>query len=121
MTNSRVSDIKRAQKEKLLFRELSQLFLQLTLDDSRLRSISLNRVKLSPDKSLCTVYFYTPEGQEKFKEALEVLKLYRPSMRKAIAARIEARYTPDLRFLYDDSYEKQEQLDQLLEKVKKEN
>jgi len=93
----------------------------LALDDPRLRSITLNRIKLSPDKSLCSVYFYTPEGQEKFQEALEVLKLYKPSMRKAIAAKIEARYTPDLRFFYDDIYEKQERLDQILDKVKKED
>jgi ribosome-binding factor A len=119
MSNIRIHDIKRAQKEKLLFREISQLYLQLILDDSRLRAISLSRVELSPDKSLCTVYFYTP-NKEIFEEGLEVLKLYKSSIRKAIAANIKGRYTPDLRFEFDERYEKQERLDELLEKVKKE-
>lgn len=119
MSNTRVHDIKRAQKEKLLFRELSHLYLQLTLDDSRLRLVSLSRVELSPDKGLCTVYFYTPE-KETYLEALEILKLYKPSIRKSIASSIKGRYTPDLRFEYDDRFEKQERLEELLEKVKKE-
>jgi ribosome-binding factor A len=120
MTYSRVQDIKKAQKERLFFREISNLFLQITLDDSRVQGIFITRVKLSPDKSLCTVYFYAPEGEEFFKTKLEVLKLYKPSMRKAIAAKIEARYTPDIRFIFDDQYEKQEELELLMDKIKKE-
>ncbi len=120
MTYSRVQDIKRAQKERLFFREISNLFLQMTLDDSRVQGISITRVKLSPDKSLCTVYFYAAEGKEFFNEKLEILKLYKPSMRKAIAAKIEARYTPDIRFAFDEHYEKQEELELLMNKIKKE-
>lgn len=121
MTNSHVSDIKRAQKERLLFRELSKLLLEIKHEDSRLHDISLNRVMLSADKSLCTAYFYTPQGETAFKEALEILKLYKPSMRKAIAANIKARYTPDLRFAFDEHYEKQERFEQLMEKIKTED
>lgn len=120
MTDSRVQDIKKARKERLFFREISNLFLQITLDDSRVQGISITRVKLSPDKSLCTVYFYAPEGREFFNEKLEILKLYKPSMRKAIAAKIKARYTPDIRFAFDDHYEKQEKLELLMDKIKKE-
>jgi ribosome-binding factor A len=118
--NPQVRDIKQAQKEKLLFREISHLLLQLSLEDPRLRNITLSRVKLSPDRSICFVYFYTPEGKETFEDMLELLKLYKASMRKSIASKIEARYTPDLRFMFDDKYEKQERLEQLLEKVKSE-
>ncbi len=121
MTNSHVSDIKRAQKERLLFRELSKLLLEIKHENSRLRDVSLNRVMLSADKSLCTAYFYTPKGPDSFKEVLEILKLYKPSMRKTLAARIKARYTPDLRFAFDEHYEKQEQFEQLMEKIKAED
>lgn len=121
MTNPTVRDIKRAQKEKLFFRELSHLFLQLSLDDPRIKNISLSRVQLSPDKSVCFIYFYTPEGLDSFKDALEILKLYKPSIRRIIASKIESRYVPELRFKFDDQYEKQERLEQLLEKVKSES
>lgn len=118
MTHSRVSDIKRSQKERLLFRELSQLYLQLVLDNPPLRNLSLSRVRLSPDKSMCTLFFYTDEGIDAFKEYLEILKLYRPSLRKAIAGKIESRYVPDLRFKFDETYEKQEAFEELMEQIK---
>ncbi|MGE0206645.1 MAG: ribosome-binding factor A [Candidatus Babeliales bacterium] len=121
MTHPSVSDIKRAQKEKLFFREISQLLFQLNLDDPRTRGISLSRVSLSPDKSICTAYFYTPEGENFFNEILEILKLYRGSMRKALAGKIESRYVPELRFMFDDRYEKQAHLEELLDKVKSES
>ncbi|MEX0939813.1 MAG: ribosome-binding factor A [Candidatus Babeliales bacterium] len=120
MANIHLKDRKRAQKERLLFREISQLFLHLTLDDARLREITLSRLSLSPDKSMCTIYFYTPQGESYFKDVLEILKLYKPSLRKAIAEKIDARYTPELRFTFDSHYEKQERFEQLMEKIKDE-
>ncbi|MBI2775136.1 30S ribosome-binding factor RbfA [Candidatus Dependentiae bacterium] len=117
--SKRVRDIKKAQKEKLFFREISQLFLQMTLDDNRIRDIHVNRVELSADKSMCYIYFYTPKGIEGFKEKLDILKLYKPSLRKAIAAKIKARYTPDLVFMFDEHYEKQEKIERLFDEIKK--
>jgi ribosome-binding factor A len=117
--SKRVRDIKKAQKEKLLFREISELFLRVTLDDNRIRDIHVNRVSLSADKSICYIYFYTPAGVEGFNEKLEVLKLYKPSLRKAIAAQIKSRYTPDLVFMFDENYEKQENIERLFDKIKK--
>lgn len=115
--SKRTQDIKRAQKEKLLFREISQLLSQLVLDDSRLRTIWVSRIELSPDKGICYVYFYTPEGLGHFEETLEVLKLYKPSLRTAIAHIIESRYTPEFIFKFDNTYEKQEKIINLLDKL----
>ncbi len=113
-----VSNVKRAQKESLLFREISQLFMQTALDDPRLNDVMVHRVQLSQDKGVCTVYFYTDKGEERFKEILNVLVLYRPSLRKALAAKIRSRYTPELIFKFDTQFEKQQRIDQLLEDEK---
>lgn len=120
MNNSSVQNIKKAQKERQLFRELSHLFLRLILEDNRLRDFHISRVRLSPDKGICTIYFYSARGQDYFNEILEILKLYRPSLRKAISAKIESRYTPELRFAFDEHYEKQEKLEKLMDAVKNE-
>lgn len=121
MSSSRVKTIKHAQKEKILYRELSQFFLQLTLDHPELRELTLTRVKISVDKSLCTVYFYTPLGPDHFEHySLDVLKIYKPSIRKALAQKIPARYTPDIRFAFDDRYEKQQRLEDLMQKISSE-
>ena len=118
MTSS-IANVKRAQKESLLFREISQLFMRAGQDDPKLQSVTINRVSLSHDKGMCTVYCYTPDGQEQFtKELLPILMQYKPSLRKALAARIKSRYTPDLKFAFDAQFEKQLRLEQLIEGVK---
>ena len=117
MTSS-VTNVKRAQKESLFFREISQLFLQATMDDSRLNGLFVNRVQLSPDKGLCSVYFYTADGEEHFNNVLHTLMLYKPSLRKALATTIKGRYVPDLIFKFDKQFEKQQRIEELIEKVR---
>ncbi len=116
-----VSSIKKSQKESLLFRAIAQLFSQTMLDDKKLQGLFINRVKLSDDKSVCTVYFYTTGGFADFKEKLQTLILYKPSMRHALAKTIKSRYTPELVFKFDDQFEKQQRIEGLLEKVKGED
>jgi ribosome-binding factor A len=120
LPHSRTKDIKKAQKERLLFKELSALFLQLTQEDSRLQGLWITKVALSPDKGLCYVFLFSADGKSKVESLLEILKLYKPSIRKAIAQSIAARYTPDIRFQYDDQYEKVEHINALIDRVKTE-
>jgi len=117
-TNSRTSSIKRAQKESQLYRTISELFMKLAQDDPRLADLTINRVSLSNDKSLCRVYFYTAQGEAAFREKLPYLILYKPSLRKALAQSINARYTPQIEFAFDAQFEKQMELEGLLEKIK---
>lgn len=120
MIGQRVRDIKRAKKEALYFREVSRLLLAIELDEPRLRNLTLSHVAFSADFGLCTVFFYTPGGQEAFNALLDVLVLYKPSIRKGISQAIPSRYTPELVFRYDTQYEKQRRIEDLLEKIKEE-
>lgn len=120
MMHQRSRDIKIAQKEAALLREISNLFMQLTMDEPVLRDLFINRVHLSPDKSHCTVYFYTTLGKAAFDELLKTLILYKPSMRHALAQELRGRYTPDLRFAFDDHFEKQQRIETLIDSVKTE-
>ncbi len=88
------------------------------LDDKKLEGLFVNRVKLSDDKSVCTIFFYAAGGLADFKEKLPIILLYKGSLRKALATSIDARYTPQLVFKFDDKFEKQQRIDNLLEKIK---
>ncbi len=117
--NKRTSDIKRAQKSSLLQKIISDLFLQASLDDQMLQGLSVTRVQLSPDKSVCEVFFMTQEGaSEQFDQKLSRLILYKPSLRAALAKQIAGRYTPNLVFKYDIQEEKAQKIDVLLMKLK---
>lgn len=116
-----VSSIKKSQKESLIFKAIAQLFAQTTLDDTRLQTVTVNRVKLSDDKGVASVYFYMPGGFAEFKEKLPIILLYKSSLRRALARKINARYTPELIFKFDDQYEKQQRIQGILEKIKGED
>lgn len=120
MNNNRVRDIKKAQKESQLYQILSSLLMQITIDDTTLLGMSLNRIKLSDDKGVCTLFFYIPGGTPVFEQKLARLVLYKASLRKAIASQTSSRYTPQLVFRYDTEFEQQERIENLLEKIKKE-
>ena len=111
INSSATAAIKRAQKESLLLREISNMFHTISMEDNRLQGLFVNRVELSTDRGWVNVYFYTLDGFEKFETQLEILKLYKPSIRKGLASGIKGRYVPDLRFSYDSKFEKQQRLE----------
>ena len=119
MNSSNLSNIKRSQKESLLLKELSKFILELMLDDKELVGLFINRVELSKNKGACIVYFYDPQGPEIFEVKKRRLILYKPSLRKAIATTLDGRYTPELVFAYDTQFEKQQRIENILDKVKK--
>jgi ribosome-binding factor A len=110
--------IKRAQKESLLVRELSKLLLYITLDHPELQGLFINRVELSPDRSVCYIYFYAVGGIEDYRKRIATLILYKPSLRKSLATAMPARHTPNLVFKFDEQFEKQQRIEHLLESIK---
>jgi hypothetical protein len=73
---------------------------------------------LSPDKGHCYVFFATIGGVEEFNEKLNRLKLYKPSLRAALAKEINGRYTPDITFKFDAAQEKTNRVEELLRRFK---
>jgi len=120
MSLNALRDRKKAQKENLMYQEISKIFLLITLDEERLKDLSVSKVTLSRDKSHATVYMYTPGGLADFEKKRPTLILYKASMRKAISQKIPGRYTPELTFVFDELFEKQQKIQNILEKVKSE-
>ena len=114
----RVNEIKRAQKASQLMRIICTLFSDATRDDTRLNGVMISRVELSPDKSTCYIFFYSPEGEEAFRTVLQHIVLYKPSLRAAISKQIPSRYTPELIFKFDNAFAKAERVEALLTQLK---
>src|SRR5690606_2542712 len=117
---TRQQDINRAQRESYFFREIANLFMQITIDEPRLHGIFINKVTLSPDGGTCVVLFLSQSGKQEFEEKLQTLILYKPSLRAALAKTSHGRYTPNLIFRYDEGHEKTEKINNLLERLKNE-
>ncbi len=114
----RNNSVKKARKESLFLREISSLYLQASYDDPQLPLITITNVEISSDKGLCKVFFYCAEGKEHFETILDRLILYKPSLRKALASRIDSRYTPDIIFTFDTQQAIHLRVEYLIEKVK---
>lgn len=108
---------KREQKNSLFFREISTLVQQLSLDEPSLSKVFVTHTKLSNDYKVCYVYFSTYTDKKAFEPALETLKLYKGSLRKAISQSIRGKYTADLRFIYDDIKDKERNMNDLLDSI----
>lgn len=120
MTNSRVREIKHAQKESQLLQEIGRLLMQISQDEPSLQGLYVTRVKLSSDKSTCNVFVHTLGGLKEFEEKRPKLIMYKPSLRKALSQLIYGRYVPDIRFTYDAQLDKQRHVDDLIDKLKDE-
>lgn len=113
-------EIKKAQKESYYYKEISQFFRQITIDEPVLNGIFINRVSLSSDGGTCVVLFLATNGKPEFEEKLKTLVLYKPSLRSALAKSSHGRYTPKLIFRYDEDQEKVEKINRLLDTLKAE-
>ncbi len=119
MTKSNVSDIKKERRKSLFLREMTLLIRELAERESVVGDIYVSHIDISPNSGVCYVYFSTfkEPGQEVFDNALQILKLYKPSLRKVFAQRVQTRYAPELVFLYDKAKEKERRINDLLNKV----
>lgn len=116
--DNRVSDIRHAQRESSLQREISNFIVSITQDDKELEGLMVVRVKLSPERSKCTVYVSTPGGKKGFEALRPQLVLYRESMRSSLAKSLGLRYTPQIRFVYDEQFEEQRRINELIDDLK---
>ena len=113
---NQTSLIKKRQKESLLFKELSTIITLLQQDEKRIIGLVPTRVSLSDDKGHCSLYF-TSQDEDSFIKKLEILKLYKPSIRAQLSKNIKGRYTPEIVFKYDQQFKKQLELDQILDTI----
>jgi ribosome-binding factor A len=117
MAGHQLRDIKRAQRETHMSREISSLLMKVALDEVALQGLYVSRVKLSADGGICTVFFADSAGQEAFHKKLGTLILYKPSIRTALAKILDKRYTPDLVFKFDELTEKQMKMEELFSRI----
>lgn len=99
---------------RLLQKELSVIFQQQT---RMIRGVmvSVTRVKISPDLSICTAYlsiFPSEKGEEMIKNINANEKAIRYELGTKV--RHQLRIIPELRFFIDDSLDYIDRIDQLL-------
>ena len=95
-----------------LLEELSRL-LREEVTDPRIRLVTLTRIDVSPDLRNALVYVMVmpPEKRE---DSLAGLSRAVPFLRKSLARHAGLRFTPRLKFVYDDAFESGQRVEELL-------
>ena len=101
---------------RLLQKELSMIFQEQTRAMHG-TMVSVTRVRISPDQSICTAYL-SVFPSERGEEILENINRTNQQIRYALGQRVryQLRIVPELRFFIDDSLDYIEHIDELLKK-----
>lgn len=98
-------------------REVSQV-INFELKNSKVNGIvSVTKVRVTPDLRYARVYISVLNPRDK-KKTLEGLNSSKGFIRSRIANTVNLRITPELVFVYDDSEEQGERIDQILRELK---
>lgn len=101
----------------VLEREISIIITQ-EMKDPRLGFITITKVTVSHDLKEATVYF---SSLDKKLESLDILNKATGFIRSTLAHRVKLRFIPELQFKIDDSYEYGKRIDELFEKINKDD
>lgn len=98
--------------------ELSTL-LGRSARDPGLLSVTITEVRMTADLQLARVYYTLLDGSDR-RGAVRGLRRAQPYLRREIGQRLQLRQVPEMRFLYDDSAERQARIARVFDEIERE-
>ena len=114
-----MSNIKLERIASQIVRELSSIFYE-EVHNEILKNVTIIDARVTNDLSLAKVYYTFLGDYDKVTIAAE-LKNASSFLRTELAKRMDLRTTPELRFVYDESTEYWEHIDEIIEEIHNEN
>jgi len=100
---------------------IAMMLIRGELSDPRLKNITINSVRVSPDLQLARVY-YSVMGNQADRDAVKKgLKQASGFIRRSLGDTLKMRYTPAINFFFDESIERAARISELIENVKRED
>ncbi len=114
-----MSNIKLERIASQIVRELSSIFYE-EVHNEILKNVTIIDARVTNDLSLAKVYYTFLGDYDKVTIAAE-LKNASSFLRTELAKRMDLSTTPELRFVYDESTEYGEHIDEIIEEIHNEN
>tara|TARA_B100000886_G_C20219214_1_gene405739 strand:- start:71 stop:469 length:399 start_codon:yes stop_codon:yes gene_type:complete len=95
---------------ELIRRALSDILMQGTVHDPDLNriSVTVSEVTTSPDLKIATVYV-CPLGGKGGEDLIALLAKNKSEIRRSISKKLTLKYTPDLRFRIDETFDRMDE------------
>ncbi len=97
--------------------ELSTL-LARSVRDPGLLGVTVTDVRMTADLQLARVHYTLLEGSDR-RSAARGLRRALPYLRRAVGQRLQLRQVPQMRFLYDDSAERQDRIARIFDELER--
>ncbi|MFC1489189.1 30S ribosome-binding factor RbfA [Thermodesulfobacteriota bacterium] len=91
--------------------------LQKNVKDPRLEMIIITGVKMSRDLRMARIYYTTSRGGKTTAEVTEGFKSALGYVKRQLSRELGLRYMPDLKFLYDESFDYGSHIDEILKTI----
>lgn len=105
---SRVGDQIRAELAELLTREVH---------DPGIGFLTITHVRVSPDLQQARAYYTTIGDDKARRESARALERATPFLRRHIGRRLRLKRVPELTFVFDESIEKNDRIEQILQQL----
>lgn len=102
---------------ELIKREMGKILLE-DFKNAEIGFVTVTDVDLTPDLRLARIYISVYGSPEKQKQTLQIIQEHTPFFRKLIGQRVKLRFTPEVRFEYDNSIARAVKVFEILEKIK---
>ncbi len=110
---------KRADKvADLIKAELSEILLR-QINDPQVKGITVTNVKVTDDLRQARVFFVRMGENVCSEETIKGLHRAVGFLRRELGKRLQLRYVPEIKFMFDESFEYGDRIDRLLVEIKK--
>ena len=82
---------------------------------------TVTSVRMSPDLQIAYIYVSVYGGKISPQAFMNIIETVKPELRQLVGSKVRLRLTPELRFFYDDTFDKIERIEQLLKEAKNSN
>ena len=97
--------------------EISEMFVTGQITDPRLNQVFVTDVTVDRELMYANIFVSAIEGQESSRQILEGLEHAGGFLRSALSKRIELRSFPKLRFFWDETPERAERIEKLIDSL----
>jgi len=100
----------------LIQKELSDL-LATKIKDPRLDLVTITRINVTSDLRSARVYFSVVESQERGPGAMAGFESAMGYLKRELSHRLNLRYMPELKFVYDESFDRADAIDKIFKTI----
>ncbi len=105
---SRIADQLRAEIADLIAREVQ---------DPGIGFVTITHAKVTPDLQVARLYYTTLGDDKARRDTQRALQRAAPFLRRHIGRRLRLRRVPELEFFYDESVERGDRIEQILQEI----